>query len=51
MSDTISDIRAALDALNAAWRERRFDDLAARLDEHVVMRGPGLQELARIIHE
>jgi hypothetical protein len=47
MSDGIDDVRRALDALNAAWRERRFADLAACLDEHVVMRGPGLVELAR----
>lgn len=33
--------------MNAAWRERRFTDLAACFDEQVVMRGPGLVELAR----
>jgi hypothetical protein len=47
MSDGIDDVRRALDALNAAWRERRFTDLAACLDEQIVMRGPGLIELAR----
>jgi hypothetical protein len=47
MSDTAGDVRRALDALNAAWRERRFTDLAASFDEQVVMRGPGLVELAR----
>ena len=47
MSDAISEVRTALDTLNAAWRERRFDDLSACVDEHVVMRGPGLQELLR----
>jgi hypothetical protein len=47
MSDGIDDVRRALDALNAAWRERRFTDLAACLDEQIVMRGPGLIELVR----
>ena len=47
MSDVTNDVRRALDALNAAWRERRFTDLAAHFDEHVVMRGPALVELAR----
>jgi hypothetical protein len=47
MTDTAGDVRRALDALNTAWRERRFTDLAASFDEQIVMRGPGLVELAR----
>lgn len=47
MTDATDEIRRALDALNAAWRERRFTDLAACVDDRIVMRGPGLVELAR----
>jgi hypothetical protein len=47
MCDPTDEIRRALDALNAAWRERRFTDLAACFDDQVVMRGPGLVELVR----
>jgi ketosteroid isomerase-like protein len=47
MCDATDEIRRALDALDAAWRERRFTDLAACFDDQVVMRGPGLVELVR----
>jgi hypothetical protein len=47
MDDESNEVRRALDGLNAAWRERRFADLAACFDEAVVMRGPGLIELVR----
>lgn len=47
MRDDTDAIRRALDDLNAAWRERRFADLAACFDEAVVMRGPRLVELVR----
>ena len=47
MSTTTDDVRRTLDALNAAWLERRFTDLGAYFDEHVVMRGPTLVELVR----
>ncbi len=36
-----------LDAINQAWRERRFEALTELLDEHIVMKGPGLKELVR----
>ena len=47
MCAATDEIRRALDALNAAWRERRFTDLAECFDDQVVMRGPGLVELLR----
>ena len=47
MRDETDEIRRALDGLNAAWRERRFADLATCFDDAVVMRGPGLIELVR----
>ena len=47
MHDETDEIRRALDGLNAAWRERRFADLATCFDDAVVMRGPGLIELVR----
>ena len=37
MRDATDDVRRALDALNAAWRERHFADLAACFDEQIVM--------------
>jgi len=40
-------VRKTLDAINQAWREGRFDALAELLDEHIVMKGPGLKELVR----
>jgi hypothetical protein len=40
-------VRNTLDAINQAWRERRFDALTELLDEHIVMKGPGLKELVR----
>lgn len=43
----MDDIRHALDGINSAWRERRFEDLAAFLDENVVMKGPAFKEFAR----
>lgn len=43
----MDDIRQALDDLNQAWRTRRFDALEQFFDEDVVMKGPGLKELAR----
>lgn len=47
MCHATDEIRRTLDALNAAWRERRFTDLAACFDEQAVMRGPNLVELVR----
>jgi ketosteroid isomerase-like protein len=40
-------VRQTLDAINQAWRERRFDALNEFFDENIVMRGPGLKEAAR----
>jgi hypothetical protein len=40
-------VRQTLDAINQAWRERRFDALNEFFDENIVMRGPGLKELVR----
>jgi len=41
------DARQTLDSINAAWRDKRFDDLNQYFDENIVMRGPGLKELGR----
>jgi hypothetical protein len=43
----VDQVRQTLDAINRAWRERRFDALTELLDEHIVMKGPGLKELVR----
>lgn len=40
-------VREALDYLNQAWRNRRFDLLEQCLDDDIVMKGPGFQELCR----
>ncbi len=40
-------VRETLDAINQAWRERRFDDMAQFIDEDIVMKGPGLKEFGR----
>jgi hypothetical protein len=40
-------VRQTLDAINQAWRERRFDVLTGLLDENIVMKGPDLKEYAR----
>ena len=45
--DASNDVRQTLDRLNAAWREQRFDDLHQYLDEHIVMKGPGLKTIGR----
>jgi hypothetical protein len=34
----MSSVRDTLDALNSAWRNKRFDELETYLDEHFVMR-------------
>ena len=47
----MEEVRETLDRLNAAWRERRFDDLNQYLDEHVVMKGPGFKTMARGWHK
>jgi len=41
------EVRQALDAINQAWRDQRFDDLSTLFDEDIVMRGPGLKEYGR----
>jgi hypothetical protein len=43
----VDQVRARLDAINQAWRERRFDALGELFHENIVMKGPGLKELAR----
>jgi uncharacterized protein DUF4440 len=43
----MNDILHTLNELNSAWRERRFDDLARFFDADILMKGPGLKELAR----
>jgi hypothetical protein len=40
-------IRQTLDHLNQAWRTGRFEDLYQFFAEDVVMKGPGLKEIAR----
>jgi|SRR5271166_3432353 len=40
-------VRQSLDAINQAWRERRFEALNELLDKNIVMKGPGLTELIR----
>lgn len=40
-------VRQTLDAINQAWKERRFDALNEFFDENIVMKGPGLKELVR----
>ncbi len=40
-------VRQTLDAINAAWREKRFDELNLYFDERIVMKGPGLKTIAR----
>lgn len=41
------EIRKTLDALNRAWLNGRFEDLAGFFDQNVVMKGPGLGEVTR----
>jgi hypothetical protein len=43
----LEDARRTLDRINAAWLDRRFDELDRYFDENIVMRGPGLKEVAR----
>jgi hypothetical protein len=43
----MNQVPKTLDAINQAWRERRFEALTELLDEHIVMKGPGLKELVR----
>jgi hypothetical protein len=43
----MDEVRQALDSLNHAWRTKRFDVLDELFDEDIVMKGPGLKELAR----
>ena len=43
----IEQVQETLTNLNRAWVERRFDDMTPFLDEQVVMKGPGLKELAK----
>ena len=43
----MNDILRTLNELNGAWRERRFEDLARFFDPDILMKGPGLKELAR----
>src|ERR1019366_8803122 len=40
-------VRQTLEAINQAWRERRFDALSEFFDENIVIRGPGLKEAGR----
>ena len=40
-------VRETLNAINQAWRERRFNALNEFFDENIVMKGPGLKEYAR----
>jgi len=41
------EIRQVLAELNRSWLERRFEDLSKFFDPDIVMKGPGLKELAR----
>ena len=43
----MNDILRTLTDLNCAWREQRFEELACFFDPDIVMKGPGLKELAR----
>ena len=43
----MNEVRQALDSLNHAWRTRRFDIFDQLFDDDIVMKGPGLKELAR----
>ena len=43
----MNEVRQTLDAINQAWRERRFDTMAQFFDEDIVMKGPGLKEFGR----
>jgi hypothetical protein len=43
----MNEVRQALDCLNQAWRTRRFDVLGRCFDDDIVLKGPGLRELAR----
>ena len=43
----VQDVRQALDHLNQAWRDKRFDLLEQCFDDDVVMKGPGFKELCR----
>ena len=45
--DASNEVRQTLDRLNLAWREKRFAEMEAALDEHIIMKGPGLKTLAR----
>ena len=45
--DASNEVRQTLDRLNLAWREKRFAEMEPVLDEHIVMKGPGLKTLAR----
>ena len=40
-------VRATLNAINQAWRQRSFSAMEAFLDESIVMKGPGLKEFGR----
>jgi hypothetical protein len=42
----VNDILRTLSELNSAWRESRFEELAHFFDSAIVMKGPGLKELA-----
>ena len=42
-----AEIRQVLTELNRSWLEQRFEDLSAFFDPDIVMKGPGLKELAR----
>ena len=43
----MNEIRQVLGELNRAWLERRFEDLSKFFDPDIVMKGPGLKEMAR----
>src|SRR5450631_4149684 len=43
----MQEVRQALEDLNQAWRNKRFDLLEQCFDDDVVMRGPELKELGR----
>jgi len=43
----LDEILRTLRELNSAWREKRFEELAAFFDPAIVMKGPALKELVR----
>ena len=43
----MDEVLQTLDSLNRAWLDRRFGALAEFFDDDIVMKGPGLKDLAR----